>query len=44
MTTNARAIHVYKKLGFKEEGRFQKQLKVEDGTYVDDVMMSLFLH
>jgi len=43
MATNERAIHVYKKLGFKEEGRFKNQLKLEDGTYVDDVAMSLFL-
>jgi len=44
MATNERTIHVYEKLGFKEEGRFQKQLKFEDRTYVDDVMMSLLLH
>jgi RimJ/RimL family protein N-acetyltransferase len=43
MAINERAIHVYKKLGFKEEGRFKNQLKLEDGTYVDDIVMSLFL-
>jgi RimJ/RimL family protein N-acetyltransferase len=43
MAINERAIHVYKKLGFKEEGRFKNQLKLEDDTYVDDVAMSLFI-
>ncbi|MGE5702100.1 MAG: N-acetyltransferase family protein [Clostridia bacterium] len=41
---NERAIHTYKKLGFVEEGRQIRQLKLENGKYVDDVYMALFLN
>lgn len=41
--TNARAIHLYQKLGFKEEGRLLRDLKYEDGVYVDTIMMSRFV-
>lgn len=41
-STNARAIGLYKKLGFVEEGRFRRRLRLEDGTFVDDVAMAYF--
>ncbi len=37
--TNARAIHVYEKLGFRECGRIPKAAKYDDGTYADEVHM-----
>lgn len=44
LSTNRRAIDLYKKFGFYEEGRRIKEFRFEDGTYVDDVMMTKFLH
>lgn len=41
--TNIRAIALYEKLGFVEEGRKLKEYKLADGTYVDDVIMSKFI-
>lgn len=40
---NARAIHLYESLGFVEEGRLSRRLKLADGSYVDDVAMGLFV-
>jgi RimJ/RimL family protein N-acetyltransferase len=40
---NPRAIHVYEKLGFKEEGRLARDLKYSDSEYVDTVVMGLLL-
>ncbi len=40
---NERAIHVYEKLGFKVEGRKEKHVKFEDGTYSDELIMGLFV-
>lgn len=40
---NTRAIHLYKKLGFIEEGRKKDFIKYEDGTYVDEVLMYQFV-
>lgn len=40
---NERAIHVYQKIGFEIVGERPRNLKYEDGTYADDVMMSYFL-
>ncbi len=40
--TNARAIHLYQSCGFVEEGRFVKRIKLEDGSYIDDVAMAWF--
>lgn len=40
---NERAIHVYKKLGFKIEGRKERHVKFEDGTYSDELLMGLFV-
>lgn len=43
LSTNERAIKVYEKLGFKEEGREKRQIKFEDGRYADNVLMALYL-
>ncbi|WP_264736864.1 GNAT family N-acetyltransferase [Cytobacillus firmus] len=40
---NERAIHLYKKLGFLEEGRKIKHIKRTDGTYADELMMYKFV-
>ena len=39
-STNKRAIALYKKMGFYEEGRLKKRLKIND-TYIDDIVMAL---
>lgn len=41
-TTNARAIHLYMKYGFKIEGEKQKALKVND-EYVNEYVMALLI-
>jgi RimJ/RimL family protein N-acetyltransferase len=38
--TNPRAIHVYQKLGFREEGR-KRESEYRDGKYRDDVLMGI---
>jgi RimJ/RimL family protein N-acetyltransferase len=38
-STNTRAIELYKKLGFVEEGRKVKEFKFNNDEYVDDVLM-----
>lgn len=38
-STNSRAIELYRKLGFVEEGRKVKEFKFSDDEYVDDVLM-----
>ncbi len=42
-STNERAIGLYKKLGFIEEGRCPKDMKLKDGTYMDSVLMYKFV-
>jgi RimJ/RimL family protein N-acetyltransferase len=39
IATNARAIHLYAALGFRDEGRAQRAIKFEDGTYADMLQM-----
>lgn len=41
--TNKRALHVYKKCGFKESGRLARDIRFFDGTYSDTVLMQLSL-
>ncbi|HYK72908.1 MAG TPA: GNAT family N-acetyltransferase [Pseudoneobacillus sp.] len=41
-SNNNRAIHLYTKLGFTEEGRRIKQAKISPNEYVDDILMSMF--
>jgi len=43
-STNERAIKLYEKIGFKEEGREKRQIKFEDGRYADNVLMALYLY
>lgn len=43
VSINDRAIKVYKRMGFVEEGRQIKQIKYEDGSYGDDVLMGLYI-
>jgi RimJ/RimL family protein N-acetyltransferase len=38
-STNTRAIELYKRLGFVEEGRKVREFKFSDNEYVDDVLM-----
>jgi putative acetyltransferase len=39
---NEGAIALYRKLGFVEEGRFKNRVRLEDGTFVDDIAMGWF--
>ena len=41
--TNKRALHVYKKCGYRECGRFTRDTKFADGTYTDRILMELLL-
>jgi len=41
--TNSHAIHLYKNLGFMEEGRKRKEIKLDDGEFVDLVLMCKFV-
>ena len=43
VSVNERAINVYQRFGFVEEGRQKNQIKYEDGTYSDDIMMAYTL-
>lgn len=38
-STNERAIALYRKLGFIEEGRCPGDMKLADGSYIDSVLM-----
>lgn len=40
---NQRAIHLYRRFGFQEEGRKVKHIKRKDGTYADELMMYKFI-
>jgi RimJ/RimL family protein N-acetyltransferase len=40
--SNQRAIRLYAKLGFVEEGRFKRRVRVPDGSFVDDIAMAWF--
>lgn len=42
-STNERAQNLYKILGFIEEGRCPKDMKLKDGTYIDSVLMYKFV-
>jgi RimJ/RimL family protein N-acetyltransferase len=44
LSTNQRAISLYKQMGFLEEGRLIKEYKLNHGEYVDDVLMYKFVH
>ncbi len=40
-STNARAISLYRSVGFKEEGQIQNRVKLDE-RYIDDIAMCLF--
>jgi RimJ/RimL family protein N-acetyltransferase len=40
-SNNKPAIHLYQKLGFREEGKQVNQIKLKDGSYADITFMSL---
>ena len=42
-STNTDAIRLYTRLGFVEEGRRPKQIKLGPGQYVDEVLMGRFV-
>ncbi|OEH92335.1 GNAT family N-acetyltransferase [Bacillus solimangrovi] len=39
LSTNHRAIMLYKQLGFVEEGRRMKEIKLNENEYADDILM-----
>lgn len=41
--TNTRAISLYQDLGFQEEGRFAKQIKLAPRMYIDTIRMGRFV-
>ena len=40
--TNERAIRLYLKLEFIQEGRFRNRVRLRDGEFVDDIAMAWF--
>lgn len=40
--TNARALALYKRFGFVEEGRFEQRIRQPDGSYIADISMARF--
>jgi RimJ/RimL family protein N-acetyltransferase len=40
---NAQAIALYKKMGFQEEGRKRRGIRLADGRYMDELMMARFV-
>lgn len=40
---NYNAIHLYRNLGFMEEGRFIKELRTDDGEFIDMLAMYRFV-
>ena len=43
LATNCRAIKLYRRFGFVEEGRRINEVKLGPGQYVDDVLMYRFV-
>lgn len=42
-SSNERALALYRSLGFVEEGRKTRRLKIGPGAYIDDVYMALWV-
>lgn len=43
LSTNVKAIGLYKKMGFQEEGRRFREVKYSEGCYADDILMYLIV-
>ncbi len=43
-SSNSQAIGLYRKMGFVEEGRRPREVKIGPDQYVDDVLMCQFVH
>ena len=43
MAENEPAVRLYEKHGFREEGRYRREVKRDDGTYLDDLRMYRFV-
>jgi ribosomal protein S18 acetylase RimI-like enzyme len=41
LSTNAPAIRLYERAGFREEGRLKDEIRLPDGSYADDVWLAL---
>jgi RimJ/RimL family protein N-acetyltransferase len=41
--TNQPAVSLYRKMGFAEEGRRMKEIKIAEGKYVDEILMYRFV-
>ncbi|MNI85410.1 Spermine/spermidine acetyltransferase [compost metagenome] len=41
---NSKAIELYRKMGFVQESLMRKQIKLQDGKYVDVIGMGLLLN
>jgi putative acetyltransferase len=42
-SANKSAIGLYEKMGFVEEGRMVKRIKIAPGRYLDDIVMALWV-
>jgi ribosomal protein S18 acetylase RimI-like enzyme len=42
-STNHRAISLYKSMGFEEEGRKIKEIRMNENEYIDDILMYKFV-
>lgn len=42
-SSNTPAISLYEKLGFAEEGRMVKRIRIGEGQYLDDITMGLWV-
>jgi RimJ/RimL family protein N-acetyltransferase len=42
-SSNKRAISLYRKFGFQEEGRWKRRVKIKEGQYLDDVLMGFWV-
>jgi ribosomal protein S18 acetylase RimI-like enzyme len=43
VASNERALHLYRRLGFVEEGRQPREYKKADGSYLENVLMCRFV-
>lgn len=42
-SNNKRAIHLYKSLGFEEEGCRKQHIRISEDEYLDDILMYKFV-